>query len=169
VTSALLRTGVAALFAYVVLLALLRLAGKRTIAQGTAFDFVLALVLGDLVDDLLWSDVPAAAFLVAVGTLGLAHTLTSWAQSRSPRLHRLVSGQAALVLDRGQPVPEALRAERLTGGDLEALLRLWGVPPERWHEVETARLEADGQASVFKTAMERPATVGDVAAPPTAR
>ena len=42
-----------ALVAYVFLLFLMRLSGKRAIAQGSAFDFVLALIVGDLVDDLL--------------------------------------------------------------------------------------------------------------------
>ena len=45
-----LKIAVRALAAFLFLLALLRLSGKRTIYQGTAFDFVLALVLGDMVD-----------------------------------------------------------------------------------------------------------------------
>jgi len=48
------------LFAYVFLLAILRASGKRTIAQGTTLDFVVALVLGDLIDDALWAEVPGS-------------------------------------------------------------------------------------------------------------
>lgn len=55
---------VRAAFAFLTLLALLRVSGKRTIGKGTAFDFVLALVIGDLFDDLLWADVPASQFAV---------------------------------------------------------------------------------------------------------
>jgi hypothetical protein len=73
----LLHVAVRAAVAYLVLLALVRASGKRTVAQGTPFDFVLALILGDMVDDLLWGDVPAAGFVVAVGTLTLAHTLVA--------------------------------------------------------------------------------------------
>jgi uncharacterized membrane protein YcaP (DUF421 family) len=156
------QVAVRAVFAYVALLALLRASGKRTIAQGTAFDFVLALVLGDMVDDLLWGEAPAATFLAAVGTLTLVHTLVAWGQYVSPRFERLVSGRPAAVMERGQPVPEALRAEHLTHGDLEALLRLGGVTRERWGEVETALLEPDGQPSLLKTPADRPATRGDL-------
>jgi len=66
-----LRVGVRAAAAYVILLLLLRLAGKRTVYQGTPFDFVLALVLGDIVDDALWSEVPMAQFVVAAASLVL--------------------------------------------------------------------------------------------------
>jgi len=64
-----LRVGVRALLAYLVLLLLLRLAGKASVSQGTPFDFVLALVLGDIVDDALWSEVPMAQFVIAAASL----------------------------------------------------------------------------------------------------
>ena len=67
-----LRILVRAVIAYVFLLVLLRLSGKRVVHQGTAFDFVLALIIGDLVDDALWSEVPMAQFMVASATIVLA-------------------------------------------------------------------------------------------------
>jgi uncharacterized membrane protein YcaP (DUF421 family) len=66
-----LRIAVRCVVAYVFVLTVLRLAGKRTIRQGTTFDFVLALVLGDLIDDTLWAEVPVAQFIVATTTLVL--------------------------------------------------------------------------------------------------
>ena len=59
------RMVVRCLMVYVVLLLLLRLAGKRTIRQGTAFDLVLSLILGDLVDDAILAEVPIAEYVVA--------------------------------------------------------------------------------------------------------
>jgi uncharacterized membrane protein YcaP (DUF421 family) len=60
---------------YVFLLALIRLAGKRVIKEGASFDFVLALILGDLIDDAVWSEVPFAQFVVAASTLVLLKLL----------------------------------------------------------------------------------------------
>jgi uncharacterized membrane protein YcaP (DUF421 family) len=60
---------------YAFLLALIRLAGKRVIKEGASFDFVLALILGDLIDDAVWSEVPFAQFVVAVSTLVLLKLL----------------------------------------------------------------------------------------------
>lgn len=64
-----LRIVIRAALAFVFLLALIRLSGKRIVTQGTTFDFVLALILGDMVDDLLWAEVHASEFVVAVLTL----------------------------------------------------------------------------------------------------
>jgi uncharacterized membrane protein YcaP (DUF421 family) len=64
-----LRIATRALIAYVYLLFLLRLSGKRAVRHGTTFDFVLALVLGDLVDDAIWREVPLSQFIVATCTL----------------------------------------------------------------------------------------------------
>jgi uncharacterized membrane protein YcaP (DUF421 family) len=55
--------------AYLFLLLLLRIAGKRTIKQGSPFDFVLALIIGDLVDDAIWAEVAISQFVVAAATL----------------------------------------------------------------------------------------------------
>lgn len=65
-----LRVGVA----YVVLLALVRVSGKRLVKQGSPFDFTVALVVGDLVDDLLWAEVSASLFVAAAGMLVFVHT-----------------------------------------------------------------------------------------------
>jgi uncharacterized membrane protein YcaP (DUF421 family) len=69
-----LRIIIRVAIAYVVLLVLVRLSGKRTVAQGSPFDFTVALVLGDLVDDLVWAEVRASTFIVAAGMLTLTHT-----------------------------------------------------------------------------------------------
>jgi uncharacterized membrane protein YcaP (DUF421 family) len=140
--------------AYLVLLALLRFSGKRTVRQGEPFDFVLALVLGDMVDDLLWAEVGMGEFTVAAGTLLLGHTAMAMAQRRSCRLHRWVCGAPAVVLDRGRVDAEALARERVHPRELEGLLRLRGIERARWPDVRVMRIETGGVASVLK---EQPA------------
>ena len=60
-------------FAYVVLLVMVRVSGKRTVRHASPFDFTLSLVLGDMVDDLLWAEVDASVFVVAAGVLVTVH------------------------------------------------------------------------------------------------
>jgi uncharacterized membrane protein YcaP (DUF421 family) len=67
------RIIVRVLIAYSFMLLLLRICGKRTVRHATAFDFVLSLIVGDLVDDLLWAEVSAAKFFVATSVLTIAH------------------------------------------------------------------------------------------------
>jgi uncharacterized membrane protein YcaP (DUF421 family) len=76
-----LRIAARAVFAYVFLLVMVRLSGKQTIAHGSTSDFVLALVFGDLIDDLVWAEVAASQFVVAAGTLFLASGLWSLAKA----------------------------------------------------------------------------------------
>jgi uncharacterized membrane protein YcaP (DUF421 family) len=68
------RIVVRAVFAYGVLLLLVRLSGKRTVKHASPFDFTVALILGDMVDDLLWAEVAASHFVVATGVLMITHT-----------------------------------------------------------------------------------------------
>ena len=69
------RTGLRSFVVYLILLFLLRVAGKRTVKQGSPFDFVLALIVGDLIDDAIWAEVPVAQFVVASATLLLMKLL----------------------------------------------------------------------------------------------
>ena len=72
-----LRLIVRVLFGYVFALALMRTSGRRTVKQGDAQSFVLAVIVGDMFDDLFWAEVPAAQFVVATGLLVLLHAATN--------------------------------------------------------------------------------------------
>jgi uncharacterized membrane protein YcaP (DUF421 family) len=64
-----MRIAVRALIAYVFALVMTRLSGHQTVKQADATTFVVALIIGDMFDDFLWVEVPAAQFVVGVGTL----------------------------------------------------------------------------------------------------
>jgi uncharacterized membrane protein YcaP (DUF421 family) len=81
------RIVVRAAFAYVFLLVMIRLSGKQTVAHGSTVDFVLALVFGDLVDDLVWAEVAAAQFVAAAGTLFLCSALWGLGRARGAAGH----------------------------------------------------------------------------------
>ena len=68
-----LRIIVRIVFAYVVLLVLTRLSGKRSVKQANAFDFTLSLLIGDMIDDMVWAEVNAAMFVVATSVLMITH------------------------------------------------------------------------------------------------
>ena len=145
-----------ALFAYVVLLALLRASGKRTVAEGSPFDFVLALVIGDMVDDLLWAEVAAAHFAAAVGVLTATHVSVSWASSRYAWAERLVEGVPSPVVIDGGPDRDSLRSERMNEKTLAFELRHHGLEKDGWPEVKSAHVETSGAVSVLRTQADRP-------------
>lgn len=80
-----LRIAVRAVFAYLLLLALARVSGLRTVKHVSPFDFTVALIVGDMVDDLLWAEVAAAQFAVGVGVLFTVHTALTMLQARVRR------------------------------------------------------------------------------------
>jgi uncharacterized membrane protein YcaP (DUF421 family) len=79
----LLRIAVRIVCVYVLMLVLIRLSGKRTVQQGSPFDFTIALILGDMVDDAIWAEVPAAQFIVAAAALSMIHLLFDLARYRA--------------------------------------------------------------------------------------
>jgi uncharacterized membrane protein YcaP (DUF421 family) len=139
---------VRAIVAYVFLLLLVRLAGKRTIWHGTPMDFVVALILGDMVDDLLWAEVAASEFIVATSTLFLAHLMLSTCIFRNPFLCRWVDGIATPLLRDGEPAVVGLRRERISELKLLALLRQEGESDLR--ELERVEMEVSGELSMRK-------------------
>ena len=81
-----LRIAVRAVFAFITLLALMRASGTRTVKQGSPFDFTVALILGDMVDDAIWAEVALSQFVVAVGTLLAVHVLMDIQRLRASRM-----------------------------------------------------------------------------------
>ena len=77
------RIIVRVLFGYVFALAVIRIAGKRTVSRTDVSSCVVLIVIGDMFDDLLWGDVPAAQFVVGIGALVLAHVTARLAVFRS--------------------------------------------------------------------------------------
>lgn len=67
------RIVVRIVFAYVVVLAFTRISGSRTMRQTDVSSFVIALVIGDMFDDVFWSEVPVSQFAVGVATLFVLH------------------------------------------------------------------------------------------------
>jgi uncharacterized membrane protein YcaP (DUF421 family) len=147
----LLGIGLRALFVYVVILILLRVSGKRAVSQGTTFDFVLALVLGDLFDDVIWAEVSAAQFVVASGALFLTHLAVSMGCYASDAFSRVVAGEARMFLRAGGLLQPALREEQMNEREAEMLLRhKGGLERRRWVEVESAWVELDGRPGILK-------------------
>ena len=144
------RIAIRAAFAYFVLLGIVRASGKRTVWEGTAFDFVLVLILGDMFDDVLWGEVPASQFAVAVGTLALLHTTISILSFRSRAVRRVVEGDPSLVVRDGAYDRRAMRDDRLAPAELAMLLRHRGVAAVDLPDVRAGHLEFDGQLSVLK-------------------
>jgi len=151
------KIAVRVLFAYVVLLTLMRLSSKRSISQLGAPAFMVTLILGDLIDDLMWADVGAGKFAAATGGVVVTGLLVALATYLSPAAAALLEGRPRLVLREGAPVRPGMRGERVNEKSLAALLRERGLERERWTDVDRAWVETDGELSVALREEARPA------------
>lgn len=145
----LLRILVVGVLAYVVLVAFLRLSGKRTLSKMNAFDLVVTVALGStLATVLLNKDVALAEGALAFALLiGLQFAVT-WSSVRARWIRLLVTGEPRMLLYRGECLPAALRSARVTQDEVRAAVRAAGLPALR--DAEAVVLETDGSFSVVR-------------------
>ncbi len=156
VLAVLLRAAVA----YVYLLILVRITGKRVIKEGTPFDLIVALIVSDFPDDMIWGEVPLAQGLVAMGSLMLLHVLVDYAAYRSIRFNQLVGSGPSPVIKSGKPVHETRDRERINEQELAAMLRLQEI--DQRSEVQDAYLEPTGMLTVKRREEAKPAEKRDL-------
>jgi len=152
------RIAVRAVVAYFYLFAVTRASGKSTISQATPFDFIVSLIIGDVIDDALWAEVSIAKFGAAAGSIVLCDLAVKMAVFRSRTLFRLVNGDPRVVLRDGAEDRDALRSEQLNEDDLEHLLREKGIDRRRWKDIHRALMELDHELSVIPIPAAEPAT-----------
>jgi uncharacterized membrane protein YcaP (DUF421 family) len=153
------RIAVRALVAYVYLLVLTRAGGKSAVSQATPFEFLVALILGDVIDDALWAEVSMAKFGAAAGSIMLCDALTKLGAFRWIPFFHLVNGRSGVLLRDGREDRHELRRQQLTRADLAHLLRLGGITD--WNKVHLALIERGHELSVILRRGAKPATRED--------
>lgn len=144
----LLRIFLVGVPAYLGLVLLLRVSGKRTLSKMNAFDLVVTVALGStLATTLLSRDVPLVEGLGALALLiGLQYVIT-WSSVRSARFKRLVRSEPSLLYFRGETVHGELRRERVSVEELHQAVRDSGFASLA--EVDAVVLETDGTTAVI--------------------
>lgn len=152
--------------AYVALVLLLRVSGKRTLTKLNAFDFVVTVALGStLATVLLSKSVSLAEGVLALALLIALQYLITWTSVRSERIQALVKAQPTLLLHRGCFLDDAMRAQRVTREELLAVLRTNGTAEPG--TVAAIVLETDGSFSVLSNRPDTgPGSLKDVARMP---
>jgi len=144
------RTLLVGVLAYIALVTLLRISGKRTLAKMNAFDFIVTVALGStLATVLLSKDVALAEGVLAFMLLIALQFSVAWLSVRSPWVEALVKSEPTLLLYRGQFLRPAMKRERVSKAEIEAAVREQGVADPA--AVAAVVLETDGTFSVIQT------------------
>ena len=133
---------------YLYILFTLRLTGKRTIGSLTPMDFVVATMLGDMFDNIIWATSPVASSLVGITTLFIVHILVTYFSYKSPAFRRIVSSPVQSVIDQGKLVEEGMAKERTSEQEVLAAMRLKGEG--KLDEVASGNWESNGSLSLIK-------------------
>ena len=145
------RIVVMGVLAYIGLVFLLRVSGKRTLSKMNAFDLVITIALGSTFATVLLSkSVALAEGVLAFAVLISLQFVATWLSVRSSTVQRLLKNEPKLLFYEGRFLRDEMRAERVTEAEIEAAIRQQGMV--NLDEVGAAVLETDGSVTVMPQA-----------------
>lgn len=138
-----------AAFAYVFIVFVLRVMGRRELSDFAPQDLVLLVVLGDLIQNgVTQSDMSMTGVTIAISTFVLLTVFSSYLGFKSPRARRVLQGEPLIIVQDGKLIERNLRGERLTLDDVMEKAR--GNEIESLEEIKFAVVEASGTMSFLK-------------------
>lgn len=133
---------------YVLVMALVRVSGKRAVGQFTPFDLVLLILIGNAVQNgINGGDNSLTGAAIMAVTLIVLNYVVALLTSRHRRFERMVEGEPVVLARDGKLFPQVLRRELVSNEDFAEALRVNGV--EHVEEVELAMLETNGHITVL--------------------
>ena len=144
------RTILIGVSAYLILILLLRVSGKRTLTKLNAFDLVVTVALGSTLASTIMSKSTAlaegaTAFLVLV----LLQLVITFLSVRFKAISNLVKAEPRLLFLNGEFLDKALLDERVTRAEVRSVAR--GSGAASMSQVHAVVLETDGSLSVMKS------------------
>lgn len=140
---------------YLMLWVVLRAMGKRELAETTAFELVILVVLGDIIQQgVTQEDMSATGATLAVSTMALLAVASSIIGHRFPRTQRVLEGRASVVVRDGRVLDDVLRTQRISREELHEAARKKGYltfDGLAWVIVET-----DGKFSFIESGAKDP-------------
>jgi uncharacterized membrane protein YcaP (DUF421 family) len=134
---------------YLFLMVVFRIAGRRTLGDLTAFDFVLVLIISEAIQQALLDDDNSMTngFLVVLTLVGL-NVLLSLIKLRSHTVEKLLDGVPTILVEEGRPLTERMGKARVDVEDvMQAARQLQGL--ERLDQIRYAVLERTGGITII--------------------
>ena len=149
---------------YLVLIAVIRLMGKRQVGQMEPSEFVVTMLVANLASiPMQDSGIPLYSGLVPILTVLAIELVLAYLSLRSLRLRKLLCGKPVILVENGKILQGNLRKTRITIDELTGHLRQKDVLDIR--SVQYAILETNGELSVFPYPKERPASAKEAGIP----
>lgn len=137
------------LVVYLVVLLILRFAGKRELGQMTPFDFVLLLLLSNSVQNAMTGgDNSLNGGIIAAIVLICANYIVNFLASKNRSIRKFIEGSPTILIYHGKLIEKNLKEMTIDKEQLEEALREHSVAEIK--DVGLAVLEIDGSISVLK-------------------
>lgn len=134
--------------AYLTLLILLRIAGKRSFGELSPFDVVVLIMVGGaLRSALVGHDESLPGPALAVATIIVLDRLITWLCALSPHADRWIEGKAVVIARNGRTLRRVLLRHGLSEEAFARELRRHGIASV--DRVGVARLEPNGKITVL--------------------
>ena len=138
-----------AVAAYVFIIFMLRIIGRRELSSLGPSDLVLLVVMGDLIQNgVTQSDQSITGVFLAVSTFAMMTVAMSFLTFRSRRAQTFIEGEPLILVEDGKPVAKNMNAERLNLDDVAEEARGQGI--ESLDEIKWCVLETSGTMSFVK-------------------
>ncbi len=133
-----------------------RVVGKRELGQMNAFELLLLVTMGDLVQQgVTQEDYSVTGAVLAVGTFAVLSVALSYASWRWQRSRDLLQGAPVVVVRNGEMLVDVMRYERLPSDELFEAMRQEGI--RDLADVEVGVLEPNGRYAFFRRSDDRSA------------
>jgi uncharacterized membrane protein YcaP (DUF421 family) len=131
---------------FFIIFVLLRAMGRRELAEVTAFELVILVVIGDLVQQgVTQEDMSVTGAVLAISTMALLAMAASVIGVRFPRTRPVLEGTPVVILRNGKPFDKAMHQERITEDEVKEEARKRGIAD--LSQVAWVILEPDGKFS----------------------
>ena len=133
---------------YLLVLLGIKLLGKKELAQMSAPDLVMVLLLANAVQNaMVGQDSSLVGGLLAAVLLLTLNRVLNTLTYRSQRLESFFSGTPTLLVHDGEILVPHCKREQVTVADIEMAMREHGL--DDLHSVKSAVLESDGSISII--------------------
>ena len=134
---------------FLITLVMVRLSSRRSLAEKTAFDAILLVILASILSRAING---TAGFFTTIGggfVLVFLHRFFAWIACRSHTFGKLIKGCPTVIVENGRPLQNIMRRNQISEHDLEEDLRL-DAQTEDLARIHVARIERSGDISFIK-------------------
>lgn len=142
------RTLIISVLAYVSLVLILRISGKRTLSKMNAYDLIVTVALGSTLSTVLLNkDVALADGVLTFVLLIFLQYMLTYVSVRSRKINNLVKSTPSLLVYKGRMLKDAMMRERIAEDEVYASLRENGYADLQ--QIDAVVLETDGGLTVI--------------------